>query len=41
MYLAWQQGILGDVCSTRVIVEWKKEEPDDADEDTQKGEVRR
>lgn len=41
VHLAGQQGVLGYVGSARVVVERKEEQPDDADDDTEEGDVRR
>jgi len=41
MDLTGQERIFRYVRSARVIVEWKKEEPNNADNDAERGEVRR
>lgn len=39
--LAGQKGVLGNVSLPGVVVEWKQEEPDGADDDAKEGQVGR
>lgn len=41
VHLTGKKSVLGDVCSSGVVVQRQKEQPDGADDDAKKGEVGR